>query len=134
MDFIEQIINPRERVLVLCCDLIKLSVINAHPKVPILLSHKQQRSTIWRNTWLLKPFSSESLSWIFSFFNSVRSISYGGFEISCVSSNKSMQKKISRSRGITGMWSGKTYENPFSTRTTSKRGISDSRSMTLSLW
>jgi hypothetical protein len=53
---IKQDINPGKRVLILDCDLIKGSVIHAHPKRLVLLLDKDGWTTPWRRAW-----SDESL-------------------------------------------------------------------------
>ena len=50
LELIKQVINPREKILILNIDFIELTIINAHPKGPILLLHKQNRRTTLKNT------------------------------------------------------------------------------------
>ena len=61
MLLIEQVINARKRILVLYGYLVQLPVVYAHPKTPILLLYKQNRSTPRRCTWSNEAFTQQLL-------------------------------------------------------------------------
>ena len=64
---IEQVIDPREWVMVLDGHFFKLAVIDAHPHRTILLLYKKHRCSLRRNTWLDISFLNQLLQLQFEF-------------------------------------------------------------------
>ena len=62
LELIKQVVNQRERILVLNIDFIEVERINAYSKGTILLLHKQYQSTPWSNTRSNEALSSKYLS------------------------------------------------------------------------
>jgi CBS domain containing-hemolysin-like protein len=69
-ELIEQIINPRQRVLVLDSYLIQGTIIHAQPLSTILLQDKNRRAPHGDELGQINPFSSNSLMCSFNSANS----------------------------------------------------------------
>ncbi|KAK4716441.1 hypothetical protein R3W88_014779 [Solanum pinnatisectum] len=41
LKLVEQVINPRDRIIVLDCDFVQLPIVNAHSKRTVFLFHEQ---------------------------------------------------------------------------------------------
>ena len=92
---IKQVVNPRERVLSLNGDFIKLAVSIHILKDPSLFLTKKIGAPNGEILGLMKIFSSKSLSCALNSFNSAGDIQYIGTEMGFVSGSTSMPKSIS---------------------------------------
>ena len=100
LELIKQVDNLSERILVLDCGFIELSVIIHILKDTSFFFTNKTEAVHGEILGLMKPFSSKSVSSAYSSFNSYGAIRYGEIEMGFVSGRKSIQKSISHSGGI----------------------------------
>ena len=50
LKLVKQVINPRDGILILDCDVVQLSIVNAHYGGTIFLPYEQHCCTPWLNT------------------------------------------------------------------------------------
>src|SRR3954469_14308492 len=62
LEMIKQLIYPWHRVLVLDCDCIQLTIVNAQPKRPVLLFGEQSRRRPWRSAMTDEAQSQQLLN------------------------------------------------------------------------
>jgi hypothetical protein len=114
---IEQIINPRQRVLVLDGNLIQGTIIHAQLWVPSFFMTKIIGAPHTDELGWINHFSSNSLMCSFNSANSGVAILYGVLYINVVPGLNSITNSMSQSGGIPGNSSGKTLENSLTTST-----------------
>ncbi|PHT75865.1 hypothetical protein T459_19387 [Capsicum annuum] len=131
LKLVKQVIDSWMRILILDCDLIELTVINAHSKRTIFFLRTNKTSAPYGEMLgLMNPLSKRFFNCTFNFLSFAGAIQYGGIEIGGVSRRRSMPKSISLSRGIPRRSSGKTSEYSYTTGADSRLGVSELVSLT----
>ena len=51
LKFVKQVINPRDGIPIIYCDLVKFSTVSAHSNRTIFLLNEQHWCAPWSNTW-----------------------------------------------------------------------------------